>query len=115
MRVNAETDLAIGRFALAEQSIPRLLQHRPEDPEALFLGGEICRQRNADRDAECSEALYRQAIAADPRYPNAHKALGLLLLRRGNRAEAKSELQRYLECAPQAVDRKYIEAELAAF
>ena len=115
LRVNAETDLAMGRFALAEQSILRLLQQRPHDPEALFLWGEICRQRNGSGDIEGSEAHYRQAITADPRYPNAHKALGLILLRRGDRTAAKTELEQYLEYAPQAVDRKYIEAELATF
>jgi predicted Zn-dependent protease len=109
---NAKTDLAIGRFALAETSLERVLRQGTEHSEALYLLGEICRQRNTGNDAACSEARYRDSVAADPHYPDAHKALGLLLLKRGDRQGAKQELELYLQYAPQAADRKHVEEEL---
>ena len=109
---NAKTDLAIGRFALAETSLGRVLRQGTQHSEALYLLGEICRQRNTENDGACSEGRYRESVAADPPYPEAHKALGLLLLKRGDQQGAKQELEQYLRYAPQAADRQHVEEEL---
>jgi len=53
-----------------------------------------------------------QAIVADAHYPEPHKTLGMLLLKRGDKQEARNELQQYLQLAPQASDRAYVEQEL---
>jgi predicted Zn-dependent protease len=109
---NAKTDLAIGRFELAEESLGRVTRQRTDHPQALFLLGEVARQRNGEGDVKRSEDRYRQAVAADAVYADAHKALGMLLLKRGDKDDARNELQRYLQLAPQAPDRAYVEQEL---
>ena len=109
---NAMTDLAIGRFDLAEESLSRATGQQPNHPQALYLLGEVARQRNGEGDLQRSEQRYRQAIVADAHYPEPHKTLGMLLLKRGDKREARNELQQYLQLAPQASDRAYVEQEL---
>jgi predicted Zn-dependent protease len=109
---NARTDLAIGRFELAEESLGRATSQQPNHPQALYLLGEVARQRNGEGDLQRSEQRYRQAIVADIHYPEPHKTLGMLLLKRGDKQEARNELQQYLQLAPQASDRAYVEQEL---
>jgi len=109
---NARTDLAIGRFDLAEESLSRATDQQPNHPQALYLLGEVARQRNGEGDLQRSEQRYRQAIVADAHYPEPHKTLGMLLLKRGDKQEARNELQQYLQLAPQASDRAYVEQEL---
>lgn len=109
---NAKTDLAIGRFELAETSLDRVLHQQPENAQVLYLLGEVARQRNGEGDLQRSEERYHQAIVAEPHYPAPHKALGLLLLKRGDKPGAKNKFQEYLHLAPQAPDRAYVEQEL---
>jgi len=108
----ARTDLAIGQFELAEESLSMATGQQPNHPQALYLLGEVARQRNGEGDLQRSEQRYRQAIVADAHYPEPHKALGMLFLRRGDKQEARNELQQYLHLAPQASDRGYVEQEL---
>ncbi len=109
---NAETDLAIGRFALAQRDLEQVLRRQPTYARAHFLLGEVCRQRRDPGDAERSEVHYRQAIEADPRFPDPYRALGYALLQRGDSQGGKAELRRYLERAPRAPDREYVELAL---
>ena len=109
---NAKTDLAIGRFEIAEEALNRVTSQQPNHPQSLYLLGEVARQRNGDGDPKRSEDRYRQAIEADAAYADPHKALGMLLLKRGNKQESRNELELYLRLAPQAPDRAYVEQEL---
>lgn len=54
-------------------------------------------RRAAWREAE---ALYRAALEVQPRYADARFNLGLVLMRQGRRAEARSEVETALEHAP---------------
>lgn len=109
---NAITDLAIGRFELAEESLNRVIRQQADHAQALYLLGEVARQRNAEGDPGRSEERYRQAIAANAAYADPHKALGMLLLKRGDTHAAETELQEYLRLAPDAPDRAYVEQAL---
>jgi len=109
---NARTDLAIGRFELAEESLSGVTHQQPDHSQALYLLGEVARQRNGEGDLERSEDRFRQAVAADAQYPDPHKAIGMLFLKRGDKQGARNELQQYLQLAPQAPDRAYVEQEL---
>jgi beta-barrel assembly-enhancing protease len=109
---NAETDLAIGRFQLAQRDLERILSKQSRHARAHYLLGEVCRQRKGEGDAELSEKHYRQAITVDPQLPAPHRALGYALLKRGDHQNAKAELLKYLELAPQASDRAYVEQAL---
>jgi beta-barrel assembly-enhancing protease len=109
---NAETDLAIGRFQLAQRDLERILGKQFHHARAHYLLGEVCRQRKSAGDAELSEKHYRQAIETDSKLPDPHRALGYALLKRGERQKAKTEFLEYLKLAPHASDRAYIEQAL---
>lgn len=109
---NAETDLAIGRFQLAQRDLERILSKQSRHARAHYLLGEVCRQRKGEGDAELSEKHYRQALEVDPQLPDPRRALGYALLKRGDRQNAKTELLKYLELAPHASDRAYVEQAL---
>lgn len=109
---NAETDLAIGRLVLAQRDLEEILKRQPNHARAHFLMGEVFRQRNAPGDGERADSSYRQAIESDPTLADPHRALGYSLLKRGDQSEGRSELHKYLELAPQAADRGYVEQAL---
>jgi predicted Zn-dependent protease len=109
---NARADLAIGRFELAEATLHRAIEQQADHAQALYLLGEVARQRNGEGDPQRSEERYRQAIAANAAYADPHKALGMLLLKRGDKPAATTELRQYLQLAPDAPDRAYVEHEL---
>jgi hypothetical protein len=82
-------DLAVtaqkaGRFGEAERLYRALQSSRPTSPTALNLGLLLEDQR---RWAE-AEAVYRDALAADPNDPVQQRQLAFLLLRLGRYAEA---------------------------
>ena len=64
--------------------------------------------------AEQATALYSQALAHDPRRPEALRGLGLALSRMGRSAEAARAFERYLERRPAAPDAPRIRERLAA-
>lgn len=108
---NARLELARGRFDAAERSARRYLAAEPAGAPGYFLLGEAARQRPGS-DSARALAHYRRAAALDPSYADPHRALGLLLLKRGDRAEARAAFARYLALAPSAPDRAYVEAYL---
>jgi predicted Zn-dependent protease len=65
------------------------LPTHPQDARALFDAGYVADAQNRLDDAA---ALYRRAIAANPKSFEAHLSLGLLLARQGKPAEARPEL-----------------------
>ncbi len=109
---HASTELAIGRFELAEESLNRTLRQQTDHAQALFLLGEVARQRNGEGDQQRSEERYRQAIAAHADFAPPHKALGMVLMKRGDVLAATAALRAYLQLAPDAPDRAYVEQEL---
>lgn len=109
---NAEADLAIGRLALAQRDLERLISKESDNARAHFLLGEVFRQRMEPGDAELSDNHYHQAIGANPRLPEPHRSLGYSLLKRGDRQSARAELRKYLELAPHAPDRAYVQQAL---
>src|SRR5439155_16058481 len=94
---NARTDLAIGRFGLAQQTLERVLRWKATDARALYYLGEVFRQRDEPGDRDRVEPTYRKAIEADATYADPHRAIGTLYVKRGQTREAGAELQRYLE------------------
>jgi tetratricopeptide (TPR) repeat protein len=109
---NTEADLAIGRMTLAQRDLERVLSRQPANARAHFLLGETYRQRKEPGDVERSESHYQDAIHADPRLSDPHRALGYSLLKRGDALQGKTELQKYLELSPLAPDRPYVEQAL---
>lgn len=106
----ARLDLAAGRFGPAERGAEAYLALRPRSAEALTVLADAARQQGQDPRAM---ELYRKAVATDPGSAEAQRGLGLALSRRGDRGGARAALRTYLKLAPAAVDRAWIEGELA--
>ena len=73
----------------------------PANPTVLF--NDAAKLINAQKDGE-AEPLLKQAIAADDKFAPAYYELGMIYVRSGKNAEAKANLQKYLELAPTGRD-----------
>lgn len=108
-RLNATAALQAGDHDAALFSIRRHLALHPDNLTALLIEADIHRRRNAEGDAALALAAYRR-IADSPDAPaGAHRGIGLVLFKQGDKAGAATALRRYLELAPAAADRAYIE------
>ena len=76
--------------------------------DLLFARGELFRQRANPRDLATAADLFREAIAKGYAQPEAHRELGLSLLRNGKEAEGKESLRQYLTLKPDASDGNVI-------
>ena len=109
---NAAMDIRLGRFQAAGRGIDKFLQIHPDDSRAYFLRGEIYRQ--AGRASEIQHALksYDRAIALNPNYAAAHKAIGLIHFKQGHHALARKYFESCLQLSPDAQDKAYIQGYL---
>ncbi len=107
-----ESMLSMGRAKQALIVLESEARLRELPPHALYWRGEAYRRRGEPGDMQKAEAAYRGAIQAAPAFAPSYRALGVVLLKDGRKAEAASSFQRYLELAPQAQDRKYVESYL---
>ncbi len=73
----------------------------PANPTVLF--NDAAKLINAQKDNE-AEPLLKQAIAADEKFAPAYYELGMIYVRSGKSAEAKTNLQKYIELAPTGRD-----------
>jgi tetratricopeptide (TPR) repeat protein len=73
----------------------------PANPASLF--NDAAKLINAQKDSE-AEPLLKQAIAADPKFAVAYYELGMVYVRSGKSADAKENLQKYLELEPTGKD-----------
>ena len=96
----ANDALAASDFAAALKILTGLNTQTPNNPQVLYdlgltleaLGPETPNPAAPDSKVPTAEFYYRQSISANPLFPAAHVALGLLLARTGRAAEARSEL-----------------------
>jgi Zn-dependent protease with chaperone function len=72
------------------------------------MRGELFRARGAPRDLVHAADFYSKAIAIEPELAEAHRGLGLSLLKIGRAAEGSAALRRYLELKPDASDAAMI-------
>jgi tetratricopeptide (TPR) repeat protein len=85
----AEASIVKADWKTAETSLEAYLAVHPADARALFDAGYVADTQDRLDDAG---ALYRRAIAANPKSFEAHLSLGLLLARQGKQEEARPEL-----------------------
>ena len=107
-------DLAAYRYKqiILVLSKPEIRREYP--PEASYYLGEAYRLRNEEGDLATAEREFNSVIETTPGFAPAHRALGLLAYKRGDKTRARILLNRYLELAPTAEDRGHIEFYLAA-
>ncbi len=108
-------DLSRRQFGPSRVLLDALLKRAPPEQRAelAFFRGEVARLENTATAAVEAERWYRKSVTFDDAPAAAHRELGLLLRRRGERIEASAELTRYLEMAPAAEDRALVQHYLA--
>ena len=109
---NAQLDLAMGRFAFAEDALERYLKRLDDRPEGHYWLGEVYRQRAKEGDRESAEKQYLTALERDPSYAYSYKGLGLIYMKQGEKKKAREQFQIYLSLFPDPKDRGYIEQYL---
>lgn len=109
-----EADLAAYRYKQLILVLSDPERRKEYPPQAAYYLGEALRLRNQTGDLERAEQEYRLAIEGAPQFAPPYRALGLLYYTRSDRKQAAPLLQRYLELAPTATDRGYVEYYLNA-
>lgn len=104
-----EADLAAYRYKQIILVLSNPEHRREYPPEASYFLGEAYRLRNEAGDLAAAERELNSVIETAPQFAPAHRALGLLYYKRGDMARAAPLLRRYLELAPGAADRGYVE------
>ena len=110
LMANARLDLNERMFERARMALGKYLQAYPDDPEALFWMGESYRlEAPGGPDFAQRMQAYQSALQNDSGHATAYRELGLALRQNGQHAEAKIQLNRYLELRPDAVDKGIIQ------
>ncbi len=109
--LQAEALLEGGEFSAAERRYRDVEPLAPDEP-AVLSGRGMCLFELGRFDT--AEQLLGLALELDPRMPEVHHTLGLLLERRGDEHSAKRHFQRARALAPEAY-RPPVEIDAAAF
>jgi predicted Zn-dependent protease len=109
---NLDNMLSMGRAksALIMLTDPEDLGELP--PQAQYYVGEAYRLRGEAGDLKRAEEAYLKAVQTAPEFAPSYRALGQLRLKANHYVDAQKYLDRYLELAPDAPDRKYVESYL---
>lgn len=102
-------DLAAYRYKQIILVLGKPERRREFPPEASYYLGEAYRLRNEAGDETAAEREFTIAIETAPLFAPAYRALGLLHYKRGQTEDAARRLRRYLELAPAAADRSFVE------
>jgi TPR repeat protein len=104
--------LATNRYGRTLNMLERHRQIGVDLSLVSFFYGETYRQRGTEGDRDRAVSAYRESIEHGNAPPEAHRNLGYLLLKNGNRHGASDALRRYLELASDPSDRAMIESYL---
>jgi predicted Zn-dependent protease len=83
----------------------------PEEEERELMATDVGRQ-NWKANQQKAEELYLKSLKLDNPVPMAHRGLGMLYEKIGRAKEAIDEYQKYLDLAPDAIDRERIQRRL---
>ncbi len=98
-----EDQIKLNDFGASEYLIQSLAK-RGWTPTLWFARGELYRLRGHPRDLVHAAEFYQSAIEFDPALANAHRGLGLSLLKTGRPTEGHAALRTYLTLKPDAAD-----------
>lgn len=98
-----EDQIKLNDFGGSEYLI-QALASRGWTASLWFARGELYRQRGHPRDLVNAAEFYQSAIQLDPALADAHRGLGLSLLKTGRPSDAQVALRRYLDLKPEASD-----------
>lgn len=77
-------------------------------PQLWLARGDLYRARGNPRDLINAAEFYQSAVVGNPDIAEAHRGLGLALIKTGRRSEGQISLRRYLELKPEAHDAAMI-------
>lgn len=98
-----EDQIKLNDFGASEYLIQSLAESGWTAP-LWFARGELYRLRGHPRDLVNAAEFYQSAIQLDPALANAHRGLGLSLLKTARPTEGQAALRKYLELKPDASD-----------
>ncbi|MFZ2752856.1 MAG: M48 family metalloprotease [Lysobacteraceae bacterium] len=109
-----DEELGRRRYASSLLVIGELLADAPADDHGLltFYLGEAHRRRNVSGDRAKAAELYARAITLPGAPAATWREHGFALREAGRNNEAAAALKRYLDLAPQADDRAFVQREL---
>ncbi len=110
VRDDARLNIEMGRLALADDELKRVLAVAAEDPQAqLLLGTLRLKEAEGTKDPAARTALEREGVLAfeeavrlDAGYAEAHRQLGLFAFLHNQRPRACVHLERFVALAPKA-------------
>jgi hypothetical protein len=105
-------DLRRRDFSGSQVLLDRLLANGGCPGELYFFQGELYRLRAGEGDETRAVLAYERALALGRAPPETHRALGLVLIKQGQRARARDAFVRYLEERVDAEDRQMVESYL---
>jgi predicted Zn-dependent protease len=105
-------ELRLREFARSQVVLESLVEGGADLGEIDFFQGELYRLRGEKKDEESAIRAYEKALQQPNAPSEAHRALGFLALKRGEKEKAKASLHRYLEASPDADDREMIRSYL---
>ncbi|MBW1999221.1 MAG: M48 family metalloprotease [Deltaproteobacteria bacterium] len=108
LKVNARLNIRGGRYLEAIKDMVKYLKIRYEDPEALFIMGEIFRKRDEIGDLPRAREYFLKAILTDPDYPAPYRALGIIHYKAGEWTLAKKWFEWFLDLSSSVIDRQYV-------
>jgi hypothetical protein len=117
VRDDAELNIELGRFKIAEDEVQKARAWMPEDPMThVVLGHLRLAQAGAEKDEKEQRRLrteagdaFKEAVKLDGKRPVPHRELGLYYLNEEDGRQACKELRRYAELAPHADDADHIQ------
>lgn len=108
-----EADLSAGRHKSVILVLEKEANRARYPSYASYYLGEAYRQRGGEGDAQRAEGSYLKAISAAPDFAPSYRALGVHYMKSKNPPQALAYLRKYLELAPRAPDRAYVEQYIA--
>jgi predicted Zn-dependent protease len=108
-----EDEMARGNAYQSVAMLARLTASNPSSGLVKYYLGEAYRRRNQAGDAKRAEDTYTEAIACNDAPAQAWRDLGLMAMKAGDKAAAKTDFDTYLSRAPEADDRAMIQFYLA--
>ncbi len=116
VRDNAHEDVRMGRFALAQRQLDRVLALTPDDPIAHVYYGDLHRLKSQraksldDQKVEAQRARerYERAAQLDPTLADPWRQLGFLYYQQKDRDRARSAFAKYLALKADALDAQRI-------
>ncbi|HUD95117.1 M48 family metalloprotease [Sphingobium sp.] len=98
-----DDQIKLNDFGASDHIIAALAEYGWTAP-LLLARGDLYRARGNPRDLAQAAEFYGKAVEMDPSLPDAHRGLGLSLIKAGRRTEGQVALRRYLELKPSASD-----------